>query len=401
METSNAELLVLGLGGTVDYEISWNNDVFQELVDSYSIKIHDVVKSEVIRSERELVCTVLACLLHSTGGETQVESSEIVKSFSARFEKEITLGGTGVRAAIAMRKFGITTTQHLVSIDDNVRRLLPEGSKYVCSADTDSFDPHLIIQFNPSAAVNVGEKLIQPSKADRIILTCDPPNEILLISPELKDILPNAHVFLISGFNSIHEREILESRLEQVKTASTHLSDKGLIFFEDAGYHRPEFREIVMKNISQYCHFFSMNEEELQNYLDRKVDFTNAQIVVEALEAIRSVVKVPNLIIHTKAWSVMLGANSKDYEATLFSGMAMATTRYVYGDAFTVENFASTKALPRNIGALSIASVVNDRLGQTGLLVPAFEVECASPTTIGLGDSFVGGFLLELSTKLR
>lgn len=72
MESTNADLFVLGLGGTVDYEISWDNCIVEELVDLYKIGLQDLTKSEAISSERELVCTVLSYMANSSGGETQV-----------------------------------------------------------------------------------------------------------------------------------------------------------------------------------------------------------------------------------------------------------------------------------------------------------------------------------------
>lgn len=400
MQSSNADLLVLGLGGTVDYEISWSNQIFEELVDFYKIVIEDLTKSKIIRSEKELVCTVLTHLSNSSGGETQVVDSQIVKAFSERFAKRITLGGTGVRAALAMQEFGVAATLHLVSIDNNVRKLLPKNSKYICSATADSFDPHLIIQFNQTSAVKVGNRIIRPRKADRIILTCDLPNEILLISNELPRVLRNALIFLISGFNCIHDEKILAHRLNQVKKDAQEMCEGGLIFFEDAGYHRPEFREVVMNSVSEYSSFFSMNEEELQNYLKRDVDFLNADSVIKALQDVSHLIPSPTLIIHTKAWSAILGSQFKKYEKCVISGMVMATTRYVYGDGFTAQNFEATRTLPRNSVSLSLVEKINKEIGIAGTFIPAFEVNCATPTTIGLGDSFVGGFLLELSRNI-
>lgn len=400
MESTNADLLVLGLGGTVDYEISWDNRIVEELVDLYKIGLQDLTKSEAISSERELVCTVLSYMANSSGGETQVTDPRVVKGFSDRFEKRITLGGTGVRAALAMQGFGVAATQHLVSIDENVRRLLPANSKYICSADSDSFDPHLIIQFNEASAVKVQDTIIRATKADRIILTCDPPNELLLISKELPAALMKARLFLISGFNSIHDEEVLAQRLAQVKKDAEAIQEGGLILFEDAGYHRPEFRNIVMKSVSQYCSFFSLNEEELQNYLGRKVDFLSVDSVVNALKEITTLIPVPILIIHTKAWSAILGSGFMKYQECVVSGMIMATTRYIYGDSFSIENFESTKILPRNTDSSTLAKAINRGLGNSGVFIPAYEVNCLTPTTIGLGDSFVGGFLLELSRNI-
>ena len=397
MSGLQADAMVLGLGGTVDYEIVWDNATFQSLVDSYGITLKDLSKSIVIESEREMICNIVSHFQDSCGGEIQVSSSEIVKTFSNRFEKRITLGGTGVRAAIAMKKFGQTTTQHLVSIDDNVRNMLPEGTKYICSADSDSLDPHLIIQFDPRAVVRVENTVISPLRADRLILTCDPPNEILKLSNELPRVLTTASIFLISGFNSIHEKSLLELRLQEIEEYSKSCPKEALIFFEDAGYHRPEFRTIVMAAISKLATFYSMNEEELQKYLQRDVNYLDAKSVVAALSDISSLIDVPILVIHTKYYSVILGKDYVKYVDCMISGMTMATTRYIHGDNFTVSEFEAVGASPKNILSLSIESEVNRQIAGWGCLLPAFEVTCESPTTIGLGDTFVGGFLLELA----
>ncbi len=395
-----AEEVVLGLGGTIDFEIVWSNEVFQRLVDSYGISLREIQKSIVIESERELVCNILAHFRDSCGGETQVSDSEIVKTFSERFAKRITLGGTGVRAAIAMKKFGQTTLQHLVSIDDNVRRMLPEGTKYISSADHDTLDPHLIVQFDSRARVRVEGVVIATTKPDRLILTCDPPNEILKLSHELPRVLEKSRIFLISGFNSIHERPLLEQRLVEIADYSRSCPDNAVIFFEDAGYHRDEFRGAVMKSIAALTTFYSMNEEELQRYLDRKVDYHDSRSVVSALTDILSLIDVPILIIHTKDYSVIIGKDYEKYVSCAISGMTMATTRYIYGDNFTVANFQEVGASPRNQLISKIESEVNRQISDWGCLLPAFEVNCDSPTTIGLGDTFVGGFLLELSEIL-
>jgi ADP-dependent phosphofructokinase/glucokinase len=185
-----------------------------------------------------------------------------------------------------------------------------------------------------------------------------------------------------------------------VKKDAEEMQEGGLIFFEDAGYHRPGFRNIVMKSVSQYCSFFSLNEEELQNYLGRKIDFLSVGSVVKALTEITTLIPVPILIIHTKAWSAILGSDFMKYQECVVSGMIMATTRYIYGDAFSIENFESTKMLPRNTVSSTLAKVINRELGNSGVFIPAYEANCLTPTTIGLGDSFVGGFLLELSRDI-
>ena len=133
--------LVLGLGGTVDYEIRWDAEVIGALARDLGIRRHELTTQAEITDERSLVVTVLAFLASGAGGERFVASSEIVERFADRFEKTVTLGGTGVRAGLALANLGITSTQHLVSIDDNVRRLMPPQIGWICSATEDTLDP--------------------------------------------------------------------------------------------------------------------------------------------------------------------------------------------------------------------------------------------------------------------
>jgi ADP-dependent phosphofructokinase/glucokinase len=98
-----------------------------------------------VSSERDLLRSLLAFIRAGRGGEQFVTSSTVVKAVADHFDTTMALGGTGVRAAIAMDKLGLTSTLYLVSIDDHVRQLLPERCDYICSAVEDRTDPHLII----------------------------------------------------------------------------------------------------------------------------------------------------------------------------------------------------------------------------------------------------------------
>ncbi len=116
------------------------------------------------------------------GGERFVASPAIVEAFAAHFPRRITLGGTCVRAALAMDRLGLRSTVHLVSIDDHVRRLLPDTVGYLCSAADDSTEPHLIIQFGAGAGVRVGDTELRSPHPNRVILVNDLPNELLALT---------------------------------------------------------------------------------------------------------------------------------------------------------------------------------------------------------------------------
>ena len=69
---------VLGLGGTVDYEIAWDAAILERLVAEHGIRAAELSTSVPIVSERSLLVTLLAFVRDGLGGERFVASSEIV-----------------------------------------------------------------------------------------------------------------------------------------------------------------------------------------------------------------------------------------------------------------------------------------------------------------------------------
>lgn len=131
--------IVLGLGGTVDHELVWDAAVLQRLVDGHGIalaELEDGPGSEA-RSGRELVLDVLRSMRRGVGCEVFVRDRADLFAFDACFSYRVTLGGTCVRAALALSRIGVGSTVHLVSMSEEVRRLLPAEVEWVCSADGD------------------------------------------------------------------------------------------------------------------------------------------------------------------------------------------------------------------------------------------------------------------------
>ncbi len=71
----------------------------------------------------------------------------------------------------------------------------------------------------------------------------------------------------------------------------------------------------------------------------------------------------------------------------------MAAARYCHGDEFTVDDVDRLQRQPRRPGSVALAADLHERLGDTIHCVAAYDLEIANPTTGGLGDTFVGGFL--------
>ena len=393
--------LVLGLGGTVDYEIEWDSSVLEALVARYRITGDELTTTHTIDSERDLAVSVLAFLETGAGGERYVASSGIVEQFAARFVSRVTLGGTPVRAALAMHALGRPSTVHLVSIDDTVRRLLPPDCRYLCSAEHDSLDPHLIVQFPAGAEVRVGEKVLRAPHPNRLIYSNDPPNRELLLSPDLGTALRSAKIFLVSGFNSMQDVAALDERLGQLRANMRSLPPDSVVFYEDAGFHQPVFSARVRESLLDLLDIYSMNEDEWGSHLGHPVDLLDIDAVQAALHELRALIPARVLVVHTRYWSLAFGPDAERYRSALSGGITMASTRYRLGDDFTARQYHETELEPRNVEGVRLVTGLAERMSGEVTAVAAFTLHPPTPTTIGLGDTFVGGFIAALAESSR
>lgn len=384
--------LVLGLGGTVDYELRWDSAVFDRLAFEHRVRRHELTASAPIADERSLLVAVLALVAAGTGAERFVASSEVVEAFSSHFEYAVTLGGTGVRAGLVLDSLGIPSVQHLVSIDDNVRRLLPPGVSFVSSATEDTLDPHLIVQYPAGAHVRLLDGDIISPSANRLIFANDPPNREMRLAPVLSEALATAGVFLVSGFNTMQDHALLAQRLEELQRAMRALPADALVYYEDAGFYTRAFSETVRAQLLPSIDVYGMNEDELQEYLGRAVDLLDPEDVTRALDEIRAIIPVPALVVHTRHWALAVGPDAARHRAALESAVRVSATRYRLGDGFTAADAAQTATMDRHRGGEMLVAAV-ERAVADAVGVPAFSLDVETPTTIGLGDTFVGGFL--------
>lgn len=391
--------LVLGLGGTVDYELAWDAATLERLVVEHDIRAAELSTDLPVDSERSLLVTLLAFVRDGTGGERFVASSDIVTGLAARFGTKVTLGGTCVRAALGLAAVGVGSTVHLVSIDDHVRRLLPPSVDYLCSADADSLDPHLIVQYPAGARIRAGDLDLRAPHANRLIYVHDPPNRELRLHPGLGDALSGAAVFLLSGLNSIQDPDVLADRLRSLRAAVERLPAGALTFYEDAGYHVPSIAAAARSGVLELADVYSMNEDELSERLGQAVELLDPAAVVATLRSLVALVPAPVLVVHTKYWSVAIGADADAgrsagrFEDALRGGIALASARYLAGDALTADDVRAIATRPVHPGGAAVVAAVRAAFGAGAAGVPAYVLDTPSPTSIGLGDTFVGGFL--------
>ncbi len=387
------EKIALGLGDNIDYEIVWDSGVLEKLAAGYGIHDEELSADIEITCERDLVVSILGFLKSGAGGERFVSSPEIIESFARNFENKITLGGTSVRAAIAMRKLGYTSALHLVTINDHVRKLIPRDCPYVCSNTKDSSYPHLIVQFCKDTRVKANGIDICTKRANRIIYNNDYDNIVMELDEGFSDLLPEAKVFLISGFNAMQSRELLSSRLSSLLRIMDKLPEEALVYYEDACFYDASFSRLVQDTLAEHIDIYGLNEDELQHYLGRKLNLLNAGEIKEALEDVKRLLRVPLIVVHSKYWALAYGENAKSVSKALKGGITMATTRFRFGDGFSPEDYAGTEGLPQEEEGTEFAHELELLLKDEVCCIPSVVVREQKVTTIGLGDAFVGGFL--------
>jgi sugar/nucleoside kinase (ribokinase family) len=389
--------IVLGLGGCVDYELKLSAPVVERLVEEHRIRAGDLTSSVTVTDERGLVISILTYLRSGRGGEHFVASPESLTAFADRFPTRTTLGGTSVRAAREMSRLGVPSTLHLVSTNDIVRRLLPAECDYICSDDRDTLYPHLIVQYDHGIRIRAGDIDIRAPFPNRLIYVNDPANGSMLLSDELGARLRAARVFLISGFNAMRDQGELDRRLSTLTEHMRQLPAAATVYYEDAVFHRPELSHRVREALLDVVDIYGLNEDELQSYLGRPVDLLSAADVARALTSLRALIPAPTLVVHTRYWSAALGAAARGYAAALNNGIVIASTRYSHGDDYTDHDHQLIRKRPRRPEAVEFASALEATMGEGVRCVPGIRLDVAEPTTVGLGDAFVGGFLAALA----
>lgn len=392
--------IALGLGNNIDYEIVWNSDVFEHLIRKYGVRTGELDVDGVINSERDLLVSILRFLKAGCGGERSVASSALLETFSAQFEKKVTLGGTSVRAAVAMKKLGYTAALHLVTINDDVRRLLPQDSPYVSSSSHDGLFPHLIVQFGKGAHIKAGDIDITARQANRLIYHNDKDNISMKLSPAFADLITDAKLFLVSGFNAMQDEKLLADRLCALTKIMQPLAENALVFYEDAGYFEPNFRQLIFQMLAAHNHIVSLNEDELQNQLGQQLNFLHPTQIAEALINLKKLIPAPTIVVHTMYWALAYGVDAARFARALKGGVTMATTRFCYGDDFTAEHYQEVEALPPRKESEVFMGGLEKLLDREVCCVPVAQIDLVNPTTVGLGDAFVGGFLALLSDTL-
>jgi ADP-dependent phosphofructokinase/glucokinase len=266
----------------------------------------------------------------------------------------------------------------------------------VCSAEEDTLDPHLIVQYPAGVRLRVGDRELVSTEPNRLIYAHDPPNAELVLAEGLGEELARADLFLICGFNTVRDRATLETRLDDLLRHLERLPQGALVIYEDAGFHVPALSDLVRERLLDVIDLYGMNEDEMQAYLGVEVDLLDAEAMADHLVALHARVPARTLMVHSRSWALAYGPDAGRWRDALRGGVVMAGARYALGDGFAPVDHARIAAGPVNAGGAAFADRLGELLGDQVCAVPALDLQVERPTTIGLGDTFMGGLVAEL-----
>jgi ADP-dependent phosphofructokinase/glucokinase len=177
------------------------------------------------------------------------------------------------------------------------------------------------------------------------------------------------------------------------------LPPDALVYYEDAAFHEPAFSRRVRDALLDVIGIYGLNEDELQAHLGHAVDLLSVDEVERALTSLRALIPVPTLVVHTRYWAAALGARAGDYAGALDDGIVVASTRYSYGDEYADRHVELIRSRPRRTESVAFAAALESRMGGSVRCLPSFRLDVAEPTTIGLGDTFFGGFIATVARR--
>lgn len=398
------EKIALGFHTCVDYELKWDTGIVESLIEKFDIH-DDELKTDIdVDSERAAWIVCLAHLKAGIGGEMVPATNQICEDFAEHFKYDITIGGTATRAAIAIQKLGYSSAIQMCCFNEHIKRLLPEDIHYFSSVGEDHTEiyPHVILQYQGNVRIHANDIDFVTPRENRVMLSRDADSLDMQISEEFAPMIRDSEVFLLSCFSEILDFDILADRMKKTRALLRHLPDDALVVLEDGCYVKKDFRYYVHKELSSVIDILSMNEDELQEFIGRRIDILDAKAVLEAVEEVYERAGIKTILVHSAAWALAYGEKAAVLENALEGGVTMAATRFQWGDDFGVKEYNDTKALKGRPVNEAFCAEISKLAGDKICCIPCKDLSFVKhPTVVGLGDFFVGGLLPGLLAENR
>ncbi len=398
------EKIAIGFHACVDFELKWDQTKLEELIRSYDIREEELTTELFIDSERQLLLTALGHMRAGMGAEFIPEREQICWEFAQRFAYKITIGGTAARAAIAISKLGYKSVLSSVCYNHHIRDMLPKDIRHYSNVGEthEEIYPHVVFSYPAGVHIQVNDIDFVTPRENRMMFSRDLDSLNMVISPGFASLIGDAEVMLISCFSEVLDEAVLKERLSQLDRLLDALPEKAYVVCEDGCYIKKEFRIYVHKALRKRANALSMNEDEMQEYIGERIDMMDPKKVLEALQYIYDRIEIPLLIVHSAAWTIAYGKDASSMGHVLEGGTTLASVRFRYGDAYGVKEYERTAELAVRQDSLLFGRQITQMSDREICCVPSKDLSFVKePVVVGLGDSFAGGLLPELTLEKR
>lgn len=399
------EKIALGFHTCVDFEMTWDAQVVEQMIREFGVRDAEITSGDnPIDSERSLL---IACLWHmkqGMGGELVPDTNQICLDFAKRFDYRVTIGGTATRAAIAISKIGYESTIQLCCFNRYMKELLPKEIHYMVGVKQarEEIYPHVILSYPGGVCICANDIDFTTPRENRVMFSRDIDSLNIEISADYAPMIQDAEVFLLSCFSEILMEDVLKDRMRRTRSLLQTLPEKTIVVMEDGCYIRKDFRIYVHQALREVVDVLSMNEDELQEYIQRRINILDVDEVLGAVKEVYEKIRIPTLLVHSSAWALTYGKDARKYKHALEGGITMAATRFRCGDDFGRNEYKETGRMADIREGVLFSRRIEEKAGDDICSLPCKDLSFVkSPTVVGLGDFFAGGLLPRLTLDQR
>ena len=268
---------------------------------------------------------------------------------------------------------------------------------------------HMILQYTKGSRTTASGVIYTTPASNRLIMDFDTIHKLVPIDEDFLNYCEtharDMRAYGVSGFNGILDPAIAEKRTEELAAHYREVKNRNpdcTIYLEDAHYLNFNLKERAFSKLAKVVDIIGMNEEEFADHTE-KLGFTadkdELASVLGGLDMMFRRYSMRGIVMHTKDYSLYYGKRigEVDFAKGLTLGNLLAATRARTGRYGTYEDCGETLSLPQSPRGLAfLEQLARMETKEEVILVPTFYME--RPTyTIGLGDSFMGGFLISLT----
>jgi len=417
-KTYENKYIMTGLATNIDYVTHLNKEHIKDkcLYTRFN-------EETVIKDKNDFYSALYSYISTGRGGELLVENNEICEWMKNEFPWEFKIGGTGAQICNALSMLNNKVILHSTYMSEKLKALLfgeniylPSGNKILkldkCNYEKTPYE-HFIFEFDESLIVGDKDKEIKCPRANRLIMHLD---ENLEFNKDfLEFALENAkciRAIVLSGFNIISNKENLQQKLDYVSKCIKQikaLNNDIFVYFENGDTKNKELKELIFFSVLDFADCIGMNENEFEDLLanrNMQVDVKNINDLLEKALYTYNELNFKELIIHTENFSVgITGNNPIKVRDSLFMGNLVSCNRARTGWFGGYEELrdcikeipASTEGIEQIEGLIK-KGIIDENLickineSQAIAVAPSRKV-CMPVCTVGLGDSFVAGFI--------